>query len=104
MGAGAGAGAGAGVGAESMLAPRGLAETARALAAALKNAPRHAKIPTPLVFDYVHRPQVQAVASSIRPQASTASTAVKKAMLDMRKTTGKPQERAVKISIEGRGL
>ncbi len=93
---------GGGAGGDVAAAPRSAADAALSAKAALKAAPRHAKIPMPLVFDYVQRPKPALVSSTVRAAPSAAAVAVKKAMTELKKSSDKGVERAVKVSITGR--
>jgi hypothetical protein len=70
--------------------------------AAAANKSRHAKIPTPLVFDFVVRPEAQAIAPG--EKAGKQKAELTKRLADLRRTSSKGVDRGAKMSIEGRGM
>ena len=66
-------------------------------------APLHARVPAPLVMDFVSRPTLGQVAPIQRPPPSAGAQELQDRMRKKKGGDGKP-ERGVKISIEGRQL
>ena len=66
-------------------------------------APLHARVPAPLVMDFVSRPNLGQVAPIQRPPPSSGAQELQDRMRKKKGGDGKP-ERAVKISIEGRQM
>lgn len=66
-------------------------------------APLHARVPAPLVMDFVSRPNLGQVAPIQRPPPSSGAQELQDRMKKKKGGDGKP-ERGVKISIEGRQL
>ena len=65
--------------------------------------PRHARIPTAIVMDFVHRPMNDNLAPKAKPKVGQGSLELQKRMSELRKSKNKKIERGMKISIEGRG-
>lgn len=65
--------------------------------------PRHARIPTAIVMDFVHRPTNDNLAPKPKPKVGQGSQELQKRMSELRKQKNKKIERGMKISIEGRG-
>lgn len=100
---GAGGGAGAGAAAAANLDAL-LGTDAGAAAAAEAGGFRHARVPKPLVFDYVRRPVSGHVAAAEKREMSGGGADLSKRLKELKRTQAKKVERGAKISIEGRNM